>query len=310
MSLAIYPPISSKPLSIHVIEALQENLPHFHTETNPKIRNEYLVIIKALFIRARRGVTFLLEGNISADIFTNTKIVVNSEVESITEASECEHQLLEKHISFLNWFDDFLINELQPAASYQRHITALKAILSIGLASRFKNGSLELLRCSNTDSEAHIIACDYFLGFRLIRFLLDLIMDSFNDVRSMAALILYNIMSNLDSSNNLFKFDLMKDQDAPNTPIQRSQPHKYDFSCAIDRAKTFMSSTGRADHADGFGRLYRLSFDFDGLLITSDRLSILDILLSSLSENIRYSRDNLSLAIGHSPLHGNLIALR
>ena len=71
-----------------------------------------------------------------------------------------------------------------------------------------------------------------------------------------------------------------------------------------------MSCTGRADQADGFGRLYRLIFDFNKLVITNDRLSVLDNLLSSLLESVRDARGNLSLAVGHSPLHGDLIALR
>jgi hypothetical protein len=311
LSLTIYPLISSNPFSIHTIEALQRSLPHFHAETNPKIRNEYLVIIKSLFVRVRRGLASLVEGYISDDAYANTKIII--EAGNTTADHECGNQLLKNHVSFLSWFDSFLIDELQPCASYQRHITALKAILSLGLASRFKNDSVELLRCSITDGDAHIVAGEYILGFRLIRFLLDLIMDSFDDVRSMAALILNNIMSNLDSPNNLFKPDLMfksKDHDAPAFPMQFSQPHRYGFSYAIDRAKTLVSSTGRANHADGFGRLYRLVFDFDRLLITNDRLSVLDNLLSSLVENIRNSRGNLSLAVGYSPLHGNLIALR
>jgi hypothetical protein len=225
--------------------------------------------------------------------------------------------LLEKHVMFLNWFDEFLVNELQPCASYQRHITALKALSSTGLASRFNNFSVTVFSQGRTETVAHIKAHEYSLGLRLIRLLLDLIVDPFDDVRSTAASVLQCTLSNLQSANNLLGEDIVVKFRGHGTldfymPVRQTFQRK--FTCAIDRAKTMMSFTGRADYAEGFGRLCQLNFDFyritNDITSTSDRFSFLDSLLSSLTETIRRAREDLSSAVGFSPLHGILIALR
>lgn len=314
---ATSPAVSSSPFPIDTLEVLQQVLPHFQTETDAKVRNEYLVVLKTLFAHVRRGLVPLFRENISHEIHANENTIVNLETEKdITGHVRRNQLLLEKHVAFLKWFDEFLINELQPCASYQRHTTALKAILFIGLTSRFKNGAVKGFSNIRTDSEPHITAREYSLGFQLIRLLLDLIMDPFDDVRSAAASLLRNILSNIDSTNrfnhNIFmKLEYNSASDF-STPVRHT--FKNIFVSTIDRAKAIMSCTGRADHADGFGRLCQLNFDcykvINTPMVTSDRIPVMDDLLSSLLEDIRSLQDNFSFAAGNSSLHGNLIALR
>lgn len=318
LNLVANPSVSSGSFSINILEALQEVLPHFHTETNPKIRSEYLVIMKSSFVQIRRGFHYLFEANLMTKLFANESTKDNLQTRQSDTDNICRNQAhREKHAAFLNWFDEFLINELQPCASYQRHITALKAMYFTGLPIRCKSGAFILFGDNRNDSEAHGTAREYSLGFWVIRLLLDLVMDPFDDVRSAAASILNIIFSNVDPTSSFFDHDIImkvKNNSGSNFPIPIRRTLKDMFALAINRAKATISCTGRADHADGFGRLCQLNFDFYELInnskATSDKYSVLNNLLSSLSASIVNARDNLSLAIANSSLHGNLIAVR
>lgn len=311
------PILSSSPFSIDILPVLQQALPHFHTETNAKVRNGYLVVVKSLLAHVRRGLVPQFREQVSHAGRANVNTIVNLDEGQNGTVHVCRSQvLLEKNASFLKWFDDFLINELHPSASYQRHITALKAMFTIDLTSRFKNGAINVSGCNRADSEFDNTARDYFLGFQLIRLLLDLMMDPFEDVRSAAASLLRSLLSNIDSTNKLFnhKISMKLEANEDKSAIKISTPFRHMskniFVSTVDRAKIMISSTGRADHADGFGRLYQLKFCFDDVADTTDRISVLNHLLSSLSEDIRILQNNFGFAVGRSPLHGNLIALR
>lgn len=312
------PTISSSLFPIDILQVLQQVLPYFQTETNAKFRDEYLVVIKSLFAHVRRGLIPLSREQIS-HANGNSIVEFGKEEDSTLDVSRTQ-TLSEKNATFLEWFDEFLINELHPCASYQRHITALKALLSLGVPSQFKNGVNKVVSANRTDEEFHNISSEYFLGFQLFRLLLDLIMDPFDDVRSAAALLLGNLLSNVDSTNRFFNYNIsieLEDNEGKNE-ISNSRP-LYQilqnlFISTIDRARSSMACTGRADHADGFGRLCQLRFDFYKVINTftgiNDRFSVFNNLLSSLSEDIKGLQDNFSFAVGNSSLHGNLIALR
>lgn len=313
--------VSSSLFPIETLELLQQVLPHFHTETNPKVRNEYLVLIKSLFARVRRGLVLNFKENLWHEFDANENVIVNLDKDQVSTVYERKSQvLLKKNATFLKWFDEFLINELHPSASYQRHITALKAMSFIESASRFKNSAINTLSRNKPANDSRNTARDCFLGFQLIRLLLDLIMDPFDDVSSAAASQLRNLLSNVDFTNFSFNSDswMQAKNDYDGSAIDDSSPVRHNFEnifvSTIDRAKIMVSRTGRADHADGFGRLCCLQFDFYNLISTSvgidGRISVLNNLLSSLSEDITNLQNNFNFAVGNSPLHGNLIALR
>lgn len=318
---ASFSTVSSSPVPIETLQLLQQVLPHFHTETNAKVRNEYLVLVKSLFSHVRRGLVLGFREKLSHEVYANENIIINLDKSQVSTIHGQESQvLLEKNVTFLKWFDEFLIDELHPSASYQRHITALKAMSSIDSALRFKNGAINILSINKTGSESHNTARDCSLSFQLIRLLLDLIMDPFDDVRSAAASLLRNLLSNVNSTNSFFNLNISvqakenKDENA----FSASSPISHNigdiFVSTVDRAKNLMSRTGRADHADGFGRLCCLNFEFYDIINTSvdidDRISVMKNLWSSISEDIQNLQNNFSFAVGNSPLHGNLIALR
>lgn len=76
-----------------------------------------------------------------------------------------------------------------------------------------------------------------------------------------------------------------------------------------------MQRSGRADHADGFGRLYDLIYGPYG---TSDKGTawgneprvVFDDLMSELEQFVSMIQDNLHLAVKSASLHGYLIAAR
>lgn len=311
---------SSSPFPIDTLQMLRQILPYFHTETNAKARNEYFVLVKSLNAHMRRGLTPHLKEKASHASYAKKNPIINIDNGEDSIVHVHRSQDLSKNTTFSEWFDEFLVNELHPSVSYQRHITALKAMLSVGLTRIFKNGAVDVLSPNRTDSESHSLTHEYFLGFRFIRLFLDLTMDPFDDVRSAAALLLRNLLSNVDFANRFFGDNIsmnLKDHE-DKISIKIALPILHDFKnifiSTIDRAKTMMSCTGRADHADGFGRLYHLNYDLCNVINTSvrtdDRISILDNLMSSLSEDITNLQSNFSLAVVSSPLHGNLIALR
>ena len=73
--------------------------------------------------------------------------------------------------------------------------------------------------------------------------------------------------------------------------------------------------TGRADHADGVGRLYELLYLSDRVIVESTKrhyssFSILDRLISEMEKDLKVAKDDLLQVIGNASLHGHLIALR
>ena len=128
-------------------------------------------------------------------------------------------------------------------------------------------------------------------------------MDPFDDVRHMAATIL-KILPPQQHSIHM-----------TNGTSQKSETFHIDLSDILSRAETMMQHTGRADYADGVGRLYDLLFGRCSINIAATtwlegRHAILEHLLSNLEHDIRVARDSLRLAVSAAPLHGRLISLR
>lgn len=313
--------VSTSSFSTETLQLLEQILPHFHTENNAKARNEYLVLIKSLYAHVRRGLVPHHREILAHAVHADEKTIANpDEGQDSTAQVRRSQAFLEKSATFLEWFDKFLINELHPTASYQRHITALRAMSCNGLTARFNKGAINISSCNRTDSKSHNTAHDFLLGFQPIRLLFDLIMDPFDDVRSAAASLLRDLLSNVDSKNIFLhpNISIKLQNNKDRSHIDNSSPVRHDFKnifvSTLNRAENMMSCTGRADHADGFGRFCHLKFDFYHVINTSvgtqGRISVLDDLLSYLSENITNLRNDFSFAVGSSPLHGNLIALR
>ena len=216
-------------------------------------------------------------------------------------------------ILFLDWYADFLVSELCPTSSYQRHFTALKMLLFLLQLC----GSEGFMRLPGTSTnEIGIEALRQKIPVpRLLRCVLDLMLDPFDDVRHGAAAILELMpppsllaptLNNSDSS--VAAKVKINDKMAPDSTDNRLVNSLY-------RAEALMRDTGRADHADGVGRIYSLLYKTRPNMANSDiwyksRSSVLDHILEHLQHDIMVAQTDLRKAVGEHPLHGYLIALR
>ena len=211
----------------------------------------------------------------------------------VSDMSSIEH-----HASFLRWYMSFLAKELQPTASYQRHITALEILR---LALREFTG-----RCSSTS--LGLVALDEFVDRvgvshteGLSRLLLDLIMDPFDDVRSLASSILLFILGGAQQRQvEMSTANAVNDLTAVKT------------SLIISRAEKAMRATCRADHADGLARLNLLTWQLAAATESwyETQNALLEVLTSGLEVDLEKAHSSLRFAVASAPLHGRIIALR
>src|SRR3569833_3319614 len=84
-------------------------------------------------------------------------------------------EILGRQTRFLKWYVDFLRAELRSTASYQRHVTGLKAVVTVLKDFAAANDAVDL-------STGSLIFGDEFW----IRSILDFIVNAFDDVRGAA----------------------------------------------------------------------------------------------------------------------------
>ena len=254
---------SNSPLTVDVLVHLRQCLPYFHRETNAKTRNEFVALSKLLSTRLKAT-------------FRHLKNQKKIDFESIIPVET--ESMLRSYSSFFKWYQDFLISELLTGASYQAHITALQVM------------PFFLIRDLDLPIQP--------LYQRLLRPLLDLILNPFDDVRQAAASILDSIF-----------------EDAQ---ITKSEQLSASSMLAVledarKRADRLMRRTCRADHSDGFGRIqfliYRLITNAANL-DRSEATEFLKKLLHTLEKEVEELQKNMLSAISASSLHGHIIALR
>ena len=128
LSTLIYSPSSTKPFTPELLHCLRQNLPIFHGESDPKIRGEFISSTKALIARLQAA-TFRLGKFLESHTgITQSQDEPVGSNESRDPSDDDHREDLGQHVSFLSWYIEFLSGELQPTASYQRHITALKVL--------------------------------------------------------------------------------------------------------------------------------------------------------------------------------------
>ena len=265
-------------------DILKKSLPRFHAEVDPKTRSEYTALAKTLVTRVSAAI---VQGASVAEQISDLLKQERSAHGIGKRAFRVDRRYLEEKspeygVAFLRWFTLFLLKELQITASYQRHVTALEILQHVLYNDLWtpSGRTTDALKSDNKDTEPHANVS------QLIRPLLDLTMDPFDDVRALSASSLLCVMRSSESETVI-----------PET---------------LSRAKSLMQNSGRADHADGFARLcklaWRLCQSHEDWSI-SNMVSI-DYLLSSLKVNVEVARSNIHLAVKTAPLHGQLIALR
>ena len=324
---------SARPFGRRVLHRLREFIPYLHVEVNTKPRNEFIALMKKLCMRLQSATMSLLRSSQNPDDLTEKKTREQTQISApsvarsdgeglvssgnVMEVPNQEVYILEEHLAFRKWYMAFLLQELRPTASYQSHITALKIL-------EFLTEQTIALR--NTPSKVHndyIGALNEHLPTGLFsRPLTELLLDPFDDVRQSA-----NIVLDLHLSTNSIlqtgisrkgkddKADLI-DQEAKDLAGNDEDLRKANDSLHIElnKAENIARTTGRADHADGFGRLNNLLFAYSGALAKPaswdhSRYSFVKRVISTLEEEVDVAKDDLLFAVSSRPLHGHLIAL-
>ncbi|KAF2270317.1 hypothetical protein CC78DRAFT_611968 [Lojkania enalia] len=298
--LSIYSTAVTRPITTGIISSLKRNLIQLYTDTDANFRREVLVHTQRLFDRLRGSTATLMKLAHSSTGREIHRIPFPTGISRYGRRTRThtDHDPLLETLDFIRWYVHFLEWELRSTASYQRRITALRALTIIIRSgvdpsiqyhhlSKSAQGQLQWaheLQLSNT---------------RLIRILMDLLLDPFDDIRSASASILEICMDSLSDSKK-----------------------KTTLLCLrtyIRRAESAMLRTGRADQADGVARAYSLLFSqrAHNPMNPSNQgsggsqgISIVMHLINQLEETIEMANKNLSVAVNGRPVHGIFSALR
>ena len=190
-------------------------------------------------------------------------------------------EILGRQTRFLKWYVDFLRAELAPSASYQRHVTGLKAVVPVLKDFAAANDAVDL-------STGSLIFGDEFW----IRSILDFIVNAFDDVRDTAISILM-----------LFPEDIIAPSSAPG---ERNLLESLEEFCT--RASELATRTTRGDHADGAARSLGLLCKW---LPTLDRrVAVLSSVLDDLEKKLSLAERDLGRAVVENPVHGGFASIR
>ena len=331
LSLLLSSSASARPFSRRVLRRVRQCIPHFHVEVNPKPRNEFIALMKKSCMRIRDATISLLRRGHDTGTFNEEETATSaspvarvncerpvSSMDTIVQPLDDGSRVLEEHLAFRKWYMVFLLQELHPTASYQSHITALK-VLECLVAQDYapRNTSMKGHQ-DYIDSLSEHLPRGLFL-----RPLTELLLDPFDDVRQFAntVLSLYlptSPIPRISKSTGKVEDKVGSvDQEAKNqadNEVDRPSVSQSILS-ALNKAEEIAGITGRADHADGFGRLINLLYENASTIAKPARWhqschSIVDHLLSTIEEEIDIAKEDLLIAVSSKPLHGRLIALR
>ena len=319
-SFIVHPSAPKGPFLSIVLSSLALALPHYHAEIDPKARQDHLALIKRLFLRLIGLLTNFSRGLFdfkSQDLIPERDLLAQDLLRSLKP----EAASLQQHLTFFEWYRAFLLHELDSTASYQRHTVSLKMVDFL-----LSNGPGFLLgRMSNTTSKAERRDLDNSFCHDLLTSLLALVLDPFDDIRQLAACILQSIppeawaslskegASEVRTLSQICARGPVAGDDASLSAHNSSAISGLTLACqrAVKRAQ----STARADHADGFGRLYALVVGFDtesnqkNTWSDNDQLALC-LLMSDLDDRISTTRTDIHTAVKTASLHGLLIAAR
>lgn len=309
-----------RPFNAEALNFLRSGMAFLYADTDSRFRNDVLSNTKHLIERLRGATAYLLR-ELQDALFKNKQMTKNGSQQS--ERVKDLQIALKSHEDFLQWFLEFLLGELIPTASYQRHITALKAIMLLlksGILWQDPSQVMILLAESSTSWPLSI----KFFTSGAVRLLLDLVLDPFEDVRINAASVLKLAPRDCFESGRSLKYVelvcgslITQDSVAQVEQLQTQdlsmgisgRGHSYGLlKHFISKAADVSKRTGRADYADGLARGYALLFHL--LPTTTERLELVNELINDLERKTRIARKDLSRAVSDSPVHGTFAALR
>ncbi|KKK22927.1 hypothetical protein ARAM_005405 [Aspergillus rambellii] len=289
LSLLVTAPSTTKPVSAAAIRVVLKSLPSLHAESDPCSRGEILTLIRGLIVRVKGGILADKENPVEE------KITVNKKKQLVFARDDAETEACMKN------YLEFLLTDLRPTASYHRHIMALKTLILLlesGLDDRY-TGSV------SGKPEGRQVRWKFnmdIFGSRLLRLLVDLLLDPFEEVRGTALNIL-----------KLFPLPVLLGG------ASHSAVGKPELIDAITKAEQLASNTSRADHADTVARLFYLIFctaskskvNDDGIFHWWDtKAGVVEMLLGKLEEKLSLPEGLFHSSLRDAPLHGYLCALR
>ena len=296
LSLLVTSPSTTRPYSSTALDLLRRHLGSYLADSDAKFRVDISGKIRDMFKRVR-GAIFVLKRSIPRARAKAAKIKGLSNGTSEAEAAtlvfranlihQPEAQLvhcLRYHEEFLRWYISFLRRELIPTASYQRHVASLKTLVSIFRAEADTSKSWE------TPDDQHLFF-DLF-DDKWTRTLLDLVMDPFDDVRSLSS----ETLTRLFSDRRYRRFALIGD----GVPSQ-------EIAWFLKRADLLAQRTARADHSDGVARAHQLLYRFSNS--AEERILHVSNLITELERRLSAAERDLGNAVLGSPLHSGFAAL-
>ncbi len=284
LSILVTSTSNTKPFTADVLSILKQRLPYLHAETDAHFRNEILSTEQHLIDRLRGASSYLHRESARQETLANRKKQLADGESSIplipAEAPLSSQTSLDQHMDFVDWYCGFLMSELRPAVPYQRHISSLNALgvlLRSGLDDHVITGNLPM----PTQAEAKWFVHVQVVNACFVRILLDLLLDPFDDVRSLAATLLKMI---------------------PATYTYLWEP----MDRFLSRAQSMYQRSGRADHADGVARGFEIMYS----LHKADGLVVVEKLVLGIEEKLAVASRSLTSAVSCAPIHGELAGLR
>ncbi|OTA66695.1 hypothetical protein K449DRAFT_325817 [Hypoxylon sp. EC38] len=299
ISILIASPSTTKPYTAAALELLKRHLPSFHEDSDPKMRYDVLGHSRNMIKRIQSTIESLrrdierISKKINKSATTNVvgespvKQAKNDQLQKYQQGIAVElHDTLRLHEEFVSWYVNFLKDELAPTTSYQRHITALRAMVFIIkpelLPGNNQNGPSEL--------KSLLIDATWF------RSVLDLIMDPFDDVRETAASLVMALL--LESGESGLRRGINGLERKPTEELQKF----------CHKADELARRTARADHSDGAARSFELLCRSN--ITTKEQIRIPFEVLSSLEAKLSSAEQDLAIAVLQAPVHSGFAALR
>jgi hypothetical protein len=315
LSLVVSSHSITRPFTKGGLRCLKSSFSPLFFETDANIRGEVLVLVQRMLDRLKAATATLektLARNKGQPEKSRGEREVRKPVSYIDQAS-----VIFYHREFLAWFIRFLRAQTHPAAAYQRHITALKALVLVatsGLDGDIDRTHLSKQGLGENKWSFHTTIFSSWLR----RSLYELVMNPFDDVRNFAALLLK--MAPGTACENTLRPNVPQNSAAASSS-KYGEADTYIFRF-LQRAEERMLRSGRADHADGVSRTYALLFETthmnppDQTLENGSpvwwytKLGIVCHLVEQLEVTIHTANTNLSLAVSKFPMHGILASLR
>lgn len=274
-----------KPLTTAATSAILRALPSMHANSDSYTRGEIMSLTRKFIIRLKYGVIRIEE--LAASGSASRK----QQVGSIKDDTETK--------KFLGAYIGFLQSDLVVTASYPRHISALKA-LKLLLLSGLDPRADVLPPKSEVETRWHL-KMD-ILEPHLLRLLVDLLLDPFEEVRQ-TSLSIISLFPQATLLHGLID-------------AEQQSTNGVRLTDALARAERLASNTSRADHADTVARLYHIFFcaasQSSGARAEwwATKSSVVNTILLKLEERLSSSGGLFSSSLRDAPLHGYMSGLR